>query len=100
MATVAVCLWAAVLRAVLAAAMCACLSVLVQVVVLAAVYLCSLALAAMSAYVPERQAVVCTLAETAQCVCTAVLAAVYLSAVAAAAVLAAVARLSWARLTA
>jgi hypothetical protein len=45
-ATVAVCLWAAVLRAVLAAAMCACLSVLVQVVLLAAVYLCSLALAA------------------------------------------------------
>jgi hypothetical protein len=45
-ARVAVCLWAAVLRAVLAAAMCACLSVLVQVVLLAAVYLCSLALAA------------------------------------------------------
>ena len=64
--------------------MCACLSVLVQVVLLAAVYLCSLALAAMSAYVPERQAVVCTLAETAKCVCTAVLAAVYLSAAAAA----------------
>jgi hypothetical protein len=42
-ARVAVCLWAAVLRAVLLAAMCACWSVLVRAVVLAAVYLCSLA---------------------------------------------------------
>jgi hypothetical protein len=42
-AQVAVCLWAAVLRAVLLAATCACWSVLVRAVVLAAVYLCSLA---------------------------------------------------------